>query len=146
MSDRLDLELRADLGELTRLADAVEGFAARNRLPTDIAFKLTLCLDELITNSLTHGGASGTIAVRLRCDGTSVQAEIEDNASPFDPFATPTVPDRASDLADRPVGGLGLFLVAQTMDQTEYQRVGPRNRVRLIKRLPTAPSAHTPSA
>ncbi len=139
MSDRLDLELRADLGELPRLADAVEGFADRNGLAPGMAFKLTLCLDELITNSLTHGAGQGTIAVRLFCDESSLRAEIEDDAAPFDPFATAPTPDLTSGIEDRPVGGLGLFLVTQTMDETEYQRVGHRNRVRLTKHLPHPP-------
>ncbi|MFD1627636.1 ATP-binding protein [Azospirillum griseum] len=136
MSDRLDLELRADLGELTRLADAVDAFATRNGLPPDIAFKITLCLDELITNTLSHGGVCGVISVRLRYDGTSVEVEIEDDAPPFDPFAAPPAPDLTSGVEDRPVGGLGLFLVMQTMDRTGYQRDGSRNRVRLTKHLP----------
>ena len=147
MSDRLDLDLRADLSELARLAEAVEAFAERNGLPPDVAFKLNLCLDELFTNTVSYGyadaadAANRRIAVRLGCDSAAIQAEIEDDAAPFDPFATPPAPDLTSDIDARPVGGLGVFLVTQTMDHARYRRDGDRNHVLLTKRLaPKAPA------
>jgi anti-sigma regulatory factor (Ser/Thr protein kinase) len=41
---------------------------------------------------------------------------------------------RAS-LADRPVGGLGVFLVRQMMDAVSYARVAGRNQLRMTKHL-----------
>ena len=35
--------------------------------------------------------------------------------------------------ADRPIGGLGVFLVKEFMDRTEYRRDGDRNVITLWK-------------
>ncbi|WP_042701474.1 ATP-binding protein, partial [Azospirillum sp. B506] len=85
----LDLVLRSDLSELQRLAAAVEDFIARMGLPPDLAFSINLCLDELVTNTVTHGyrdrtgdGKTGPhrIRVRLEAVGRELRAEVEDDA------------------------------------------------------------------
>jgi anti-sigma regulatory factor (Ser/Thr protein kinase) len=38
-------------------------------------------------------------------------------------------------LADRRVGGLGVFLVRQMMDSVSYERVAGRNQLRMSKSL-----------
>ncbi|ANC91165.1 ATP-binding protein [Azospirillum humicireducens] len=135
-ASRLDMVLRNDLSELGRLAEAVEDFIERNRLPPDLAFKFNLCFDELITNTVSYGygdAAPHEIRVRMETDGVELRAEVEDDATAFDPFADAPPPDLTSDVDDRRVGGLGVFLVKKTMDHASYRREGDRNLVRLAK-------------
>jgi anti-sigma regulatory factor (Ser/Thr protein kinase) len=40
-----------------------------------------------------------------------------------------------AELSDRPVGGLGIFLVRKLMDTVSYERVATRNRLMMSKRL-----------
>lgn len=138
MGDRLDLILDNDLGELERLAAAIDAFAERNGLSPAIAFALNLCLDELVTNTVSHGygGAGGgrhTIRLRVECDETEVRAELEDDATAFDPFREAPPPDLDGDIDQRRVGGLGVFLVRRSMDRVAYRREGGRNIVTLAK-------------
>ncbi|MBP2230373.1 anti-sigma regulatory factor (Ser/Thr protein kinase) [Azospirillum agricola] len=139
MGDRLDLVLRNDLGELERLAAAVDDFAERNGLSPALAFALNLCLDELVTNTVSYGyGADGTdgrrsIRLRVECDEAEVRAELEDDAAAFDPFHEAPPPDLEGDIDERRVGGLGVFLVRQSMDRVAYRRAGDRNIVTLAK-------------
>ncbi|WP_158305971.1 ATP-binding protein [Azospirillum sp. B510] len=142
MTNRLDMVLRNDLSELERLAAAVDDFVERNALPPDIAFKVNLCCDELITNTVTYGygGAGGDagpreIRVRLEIDGAELRVELEDDADAFDPFAEAPPPDLTGDLDDRQVGGLGVFLVRQMMDRMSHRRENGRNLTSLAKRL-----------
>lgn len=136
MADRLELELTNDLSELGRLAEAVDEFCERNGLPMGVAFKLNLCFDELITNTVSYGYAEPgphTIRVRLEADDAEVRAEVEDDAAAFDPFSEAPEPDLTADVDERRVGGLGVFLVKQSMDEATYRREGGRNLVRLVK-------------
>lgn len=138
MGDRLDLVLRNDLSELERLAEAVDAFAERHGLSPAIAFALNLCFDELITNTVSYGygdGGSHAIRVRVECDSAEVRAEVEDDARAFDPFSEAPPPDLGTDIDERRVGGLGVFLVQQTMDRVAYRREGDRNLVLLAKTL-----------
>jgi serine/threonine-protein kinase RsbW len=59
---------------------------------------------------------------------------VEDDGPQFDPLLLPP-PDLTASLAERRVGGLGVFLVRQMMDAVSYQRVGRRNRLSMTKTL-----------
>lgn len=135
---RLEMVLRSEISELGRLAAAVEDFIARSHLPAELAFRFTLCLDELITNIVSHGhgGAGGhEIRVRLETDGQELRAEVEDDAGAFDPFADVPSPDLGSDLETRNVGGLGLILVGRMMDRASHRRESGRNLTLIAKRI-----------
>lgn len=80
MADGFELELTNDLAELERLAAAVDEFCDRHGLAMEVAFKLNLCFDELITNTVSYGyrdGAAHTIRVRLEiADGEIGRAHV----------------------------------------------------------------------
>ncbi len=121
------------LGELGRLALEVERFCRENALAGEFASDVNLALEELFTNAVRHGGCEGlkgAVRVRLERDGDEIRVEFSDRGREFDPLAA-TPPDVAAPLRDRPVGGLGLHLVRQTMGQLEYWRSGEWNHVRM---------------
>ena len=55
-----------------------------------------------------------------------------DDSAAFDLSSAPT-PDIGTSLEERPLGGLGLFLVHQMMDSVEYRREEGCNVVTLKK-------------
>jgi anti-sigma regulatory factor (Ser/Thr protein kinase) len=59
---------------------------------------------------------------------------VEDDAPEFNPLAL-APPDVAAPLADRRVGGQGVFLVRRMMDTVNYERVGTRNRLAMTKHV-----------
>src|SRR5262249_25164455 len=128
---------RTDLSELAALAAFVERFAAAESLPAEVAFQLNLVLEELVTNTVSHGqaaGAGGSIRVRLERNGDVIEADLVDHGLAFDPR---TLPEPALDrpLAERPIGGLGVYLVRQFVDELDYRREEGSNHLRLRKRV-----------
>ena len=97
-----------------------------------------LALEEVFMNVVMHGSEPGrTPWVEVALDGgaaESVAMTVEDDGPRFDPLSLPP-PDLSAGLDQRPVGGLGVFLVRQMMDSVSYQRVGARNQLRMIKTL-----------
>lgn len=94
-------------------------------------------LDELLANSVTHGGASGAPASDIWLGATlrdgRLQLRYEDAFGPFDPMDQI---DRAlrrttNPLEQRPPGGLGLLMVFRMADGFKYQRAGGRNCIDL---------------
>ena len=141
-SKRLTLEFGGNLAEIAGLATQVEAFCAAHQVGDDVAHAVNLSLDELLTNTMTYG-ADGVerqqVEIVLSLDDAALTTQIRDTGPAFDPLEVPD-PDLDSDVEDRPIGGLGVFLVREMMDDMRYRRVDGRNEVTLIKRLhPAAP-------
>jgi serine/threonine-protein kinase RsbW len=96
-----------------------------------------LALEEIFMNIVMHGSQPGStplVEVSLQRAAESVTMTVEDNGPEFDPLSLPP-PDVTAGLADRPVGGLGVFLVRKMMDTVSYARISGRNQLRMSKRL-----------
>lgn len=134
MPEELHVTLSPRLSKLHDLSAMVEEFGDEHQLPVPKIFVINLALDELITNSVTHGSFENAsdpkIEVRLKVDHDILILTIEDNGSMFDPTID-TVPDTESSLERREVGGLGLHLVKSFADRVSYEFVGGKNRLTL---------------
>ena len=130
---RASLTLHNDLAEVARVTAWAEEMATAAGLPRRTAYALQLCLEEAVTNIVTHAFAPGmrhSIEVVLRRDATGFHAEITDDGRVFDPMShKPPAPP--TDLASVPVGGLGIKLMRRFADNVTYQRCGATNRLTL---------------
>jgi len=136
--DQLSVTITSDVAELDRLATLVDGFVDKNSLPDKLAFNLNVCLDELITNIISYGyddDAPHDIVVSFRYDGRELVTSITDDAREYDPFVQAPEPDLDLDVDDRPIGGLGVFLVKEFMDATEYRHDAGHNVTTLRKTI-----------
>lgn len=131
----LSLSLKNDLGEIRRLAERVETFGDEAGLPMKTVFNLNLALDELLTNTMSYGGAQA-VEVRLRLSPGRLEVVLEDDGIPFDPFRQAAEPDLDLGIDERPIGGLGVHFVKKLMSGTGYVREGDRNLVTLTMDLP----------
>ncbi len=128
----------AGLDEVFRQLEVLEPFFTDNGVPSVMAGKLVLALEELLTNTATHGAAQSGAAPRLWVEAVitdgAVHVEIADDGVAFDPTAHPE-PDVMAEADDRAVGGLGVHLVRSFMDEFSYERRDGRNIVRLTMHL-----------
>lgn len=124
------------------LAEAI-AFVEAVCLDRDVAdgdcLRLSLIVEELFSNTVTHGhggDSDALVRLRLRVEPTHLELIYEDGAPPFDPLeaVARTPVDPAADVADRPVGGLGLVLVTSLPERVDYAREGGCNRLRLTLR------------
>ena len=134
MSEELHVTLAPRLSAAHDLSTRVEAFGDANQLPVPKVFVINLALDELITNTVTHG-SFGTVSdpkieIHLSIDHDVLILTMEDNGDMFDPTID-TQPDVSSSLEEREVGGLGLHLVKSFADRVSYQFVGGKNRLTL---------------
>jgi serine/threonine-protein kinase RsbW len=139
-NNQLILAVADRLSEIPRIADLVGSFCAARGIPSAVSYDINLALEELLTNTISYGfddGPGHVIEVRIRREAADVVVEVIDNARPFDPFKAP-VPNLDASIDDRPIGGLGVYLVKTVMDDVQYRRADGRNHVTLRKRLPKA--------
>lgn len=136
VDDALTCRLRADLGEVAALADAVAAWAERLRVPRAAAAAMALMLEEIVTNCIRHGYAAcaaiGEIEVRLETDGATLVAEVRDTAPAFDPLSVPA-PDTGKSVEERAVGGLGIALIRRLAHRADYRRGDGRNVIRVVR-------------
>jgi serine/threonine-protein kinase RsbW len=135
----LDYQMPTRLEEIETLANAVN-----EALPDrDLAFSANLCLEELITNSITHGLKGATdrfIHVRINISDEWLEILLKDDAPRFDPFMQAPRPDLNLDIDKRRVGGLGVHLVKTVMDEVRADYDGTGNLLVLCKSLRPHPS------
>jgi anti-sigma regulatory factor (Ser/Thr protein kinase) len=66
--------------------------------------------------------------------GSRLVLMVEDDGIPFNPFHVEE-PDVGLTVEERGIGGLGIHLVRETMDEHHYQRRANKNIVILVKEL-----------
>lgn len=139
----LTLDRLGDIRQFLRVTLAELGCAG-------VTDAMVLAVDEVCANLVEHatdGIAPGPTRVSVRRTGEDAIIVVEDRGHPFDPADAPA-PDLTSDWIDRPIGGLGWFLVKQMVDEVHYDSAsspqGMLNRLTLIKRGAASASSSEP--
>lgn len=133
----MELILKNKPEEKRRLEPALQEFAREHNLPAKVLQAVDLALEEHLTNVMTYGyeeAAPRDVRIRLTVDGGWVQVEVEDDGRPFNPLAAPRV-DTSLPLEEKPVGGLGIHIIRQFMDELDYHRTGGKNILRMRKQI-----------
>lgn len=137
MGEEFSVEGPARLPFLGAAQGRLDTFATHHAWSDEARFQVSLALEEVLMNVISHGSRESqpaNVRVSLSQDDRDVTLEITDDGIAFDPQQAPA-PDLESDLDERPVGGLGVFLVQQLMDSVDYRRDAGWNRLVLRKRV-----------
>ena len=84
--------------------------------------------------SYTHLDVYKRQGIDMGCDDGLLKIVITDNGIPFNPLET-REPDITLPLEERPIGGLGIFLVKQLMTDVRYDRSEGKNRLTMTKEI-----------
>ncbi len=133
MSATISLNLAPEIDELKRLYEAVESLGEQEEWPPGLIFQVNLALEELGINIMNYGDTAEEILVSLASDEESITINISDAGKPFNPLTEGPEPDITQELDERPIGGLGVYLVRTLMDELHYRREGDRNHLTLVK-------------
>ncbi|MEW5957671.1 MAG: ATP-binding protein [Chloroflexota bacterium] len=136
-SNRDELTVRGYFKNLAKIADFIARAALAAGLDERAAYAVQMAVDEACTNIIEHSyGGEGRGRIRLCCQvqATGLEITIYDQGRPFEPDQIPQ-PDTAASLAERPLGGLGLFLMRKLVDTVDFEFNTPHgNRLILFKR------------
>jgi serine/threonine-protein kinase RsbW len=123
------------MSELPALIEFVEAACEAAEIKPELRFDLTLAVEEAASNVIEHGykGAGGKLQVLFRVADGDVTVELRDQAKPFKPGKVGR-PDEAIPLEERPLGGLGLHLMHELMDEVRYETLPDGNLLTMIKR------------
>ena len=120
------------LDSLSKIGAYVLEAASQAGLEKKIAYRLRLAVDEIATNAIVHGydriGEEGDLVVSAEIGEGILTIILEDTGPPYDPFKTPSPDDLDQPLDDRDIGGLGVFLAIQGVDEFRYEWLNETNR------------------
>lgn len=125
------LVLDFEQGEQQTNAEMLEGIstqigemAGEDDWSPRLLYVIQLCLEELSLNAMTYGRQKGLteFQVSITPGVEEIVLELHDNGAAFDPTKDAPIPDPGAAMDDRPVGGLGLFLIREMVDDLAYRR------------------------
>ena len=129
------LILHNKIEQIALLPEFVEAVAEEAQLEHEAVFNLNLALEEAVSNVIMYAypeGTDGTVDIDAMVDGKRVSFVITDSGKPFDPTAKEEV-NIHTEMAERPIGGLGIHLVRTIMDTVSYERKGENNILTITK-------------
>ena len=101
-----------------------------------VAYKVRLALDEILVNvaSYAYDGGEGEIEIsyEISDDPRQITITIIDSGKPFNPLEADE-PEFSSDINQRKIGGLGIYIVRKMMDDIIYRRENNQN-ILIIKK------------
>jgi PAS domain S-box-containing protein len=141
----VELRLANKLPEIDRCLQALAEICQRFELPPNIQQDFSVVLDDLLNNVISYAFSDAKehiIDVVLSTDGQRFIVSVADDGVEFDPF-TRKDPDILSGIEDREIGGLGIHLIRNLMDDYSYRRLDGRNVTTLMKRFATNTSGNS---
>jgi len=134
----MQINAKASRENLHDLLLFIEQACNKYHIAKPICLNLRLAVEEACVNIIEHGYANlqpGMIEIAFRLKDNQVIITIVDFGREFDP-TTYSPPDRLSEWEQRPLGGLGVFMICQLMDEVRYTSNPEQgNRLELIKKI-----------
>ena len=125
--------MRNDIQQIPTLAEWIDSLG----IPDDLNMSVNLALEEAVSNVMLYAYPevkNGQVIVEfVRVNGEMIFI-ITDSGIPFDPTQQPPA-DTTLSAEERAIGGLGIHLVNQLMDEVKYERVEDKNVLTLIKHI-----------
>ena len=129
--------LTNDISEISKLNEFVEEIGNEFSLTPDVVFNVNLVLEEAIVNVINYAYPKEkheSIYLSAQLHEGSIVFVLTDTGMQFDPTKAPEA-DITLSLEDRPIGGLGIFLIRQIMNEVSYERIDGKNVLTLSKNL-----------
>ena len=130
------LTLTNKVSEISKLNAFVKSATTAIHMENDMANKTRLAVEEAVTNCIEYAypaGVIGDVTVVIEADDSKIRFIITDSGVDFDPTKVSKA-DTTLSVDERPIGGLGVFLVRGLMDSINYERSDGKNILRLEKR------------
>ena len=129
--------MQNEVAEISNLAIFIEDLVEEFGLSPELVFNLNLVLEEAVSNVILYAypkEVHQTISLIARKKDNQLIFVLTDSGKEFDPTQAPDA-DITLSAEDRPIGGMGIFLIRQIMNTVEYQRIEGKNILTLGKEL-----------
>ncbi|MBO7553329.1 MAG: SpoIIE family protein phosphatase [Bacteroidaceae bacterium] len=131
------LTLKNDLSLVKELNSFVKSVNQEMGLDKSLGMKLMLAVEEAVVNVMDYAypnGMEGEVRIDVKVTPDRMNYTITDRGMAFAPTEVSKV-DTSLSVEDRPIGGLGIFLVRNLMDSINYERIDGKNVLKMWKKM-----------
>ena len=127
----------ADLDQLPKMLSWIRERLKSVQVKRGEIQKIELAVEEALVNIINYAYDKRRGKIDLQCDnsGGNFMLTIKDWGSPFNPLDNIAPINRYTPLEERRIGGLGIALIYNLMDEVHYNRAENSNLLTLIRHL-----------
>lgn len=134
---RKEIKLKNQVGELARVNQFIEEIGEELGLDMELQMNLNLVMEEMVSNVIFYAypeGKTADIELVAESDGKELTFVLSDRGKEFDPTMKEDANPDINPI-DRDLGGMGIFIVKNIMNQVTYQRLEGKNLLTMTKTI-----------
>jgi len=131
-----ELRIDASMENVDRLISILDERLEAVDCPMKAQLQLDVAVEEIFGNicQYAYGQASGEAIVRMNITEQEANITFIDEGAPFNPLEKEE-PDVEMEAMSENVGGLGIFMVKESMDAVTYEYNDGKNHLTIVKYL-----------
>ncbi len=134
-----EIKLDAEVENLEHVLSFVDRELDAMNCPEKTKMKINVAVEEIFVNIAHYAYHPEKGSAEIRIEGSAsdprrISITFSDSGTPYDPLAKPD-PDLTLAAEDRPIGGLGIYMVKKSMDDIKYEYKDGRNVLTIVKNL-----------
>ena len=130
------IKVKADTAELDNVLSFADAILEELGCSVKAQMQIDIAIEEIFVNiahdAYPESEGEAVISVEPGENGSSVTITFEDEGIQYDPLKNED-PDITLSAEDRPIGGLGIFMVKKSMDEVSYEYKDGKNRLTIKK-------------
>ncbi len=137
MSTNKTVQITNQRDQVDTVRKFFDDYSKENKLTEKTVHDIQMALDELLTNIVNYGYEDSDehkIDVRFGINDDAVRVEIIDDSKPYNILEQEN-PDISLSVEDKPIGGLGIFLIKKLMSNVDYYTKEGKNHLVMTKEL-----------
>ena len=135
MKMKKEIKIKNQVGELEKVNAFIEEIGEELQLDMELLMNLNLVMEEMVSNVIFYAypeGKTADIELSAECNGRELTFVLSDKGREFDPTMKEDA-DTDVDPLDREIGGMGIYIVKNIMNEVTYQRLEGRNLLTMKK-------------
>ena len=130
-----EIQIKNQVDELARVNQFVEEIGEELGLDMELQMNLNLVMEEMVSNVIFYAypqEKEATIELLAESDGKELTFVLSDRGKEFDPTLKEDADPNVNPM-DRDIGGMGIYIVKNIMNQVSYQRLEGKNLLTMKK-------------